>query len=315
MFLDYPRYEYMLASSQVALVMLAMGATLSLDDFIGIFRRPRSFLAGGVLQLVGVPLLALVFIRLFRLEPGVAVGLIVVAAMPGGSMSNLFTFLAKGNVALSIALTACATLGSLVSIPLILALFASEHMPAGFALPIDRVVGEVFLFLLLPLVAGYGFAQVARPYRGKLSRWAMRFALVLLAAMVVGSLGSGRIDPHAYGWRVPTAIILFCVVAQQLSMIPFRFLGWPSPDRIAVGMEVTVRNVNLALLVKASLFPAAAILTSGAEGVSSTAIADGVLFVVLYYGAVSLVASVPVMVIHRRMLRRRMFATQVDPVA
>ena len=86
------------------------------------------------------------------------------------------------------------------------------------------------------------------------------------------------------------AILVFCVGAMQLSMLPFRLLRWSTADCVAVGIEVTMRNINLALLLKALLFPPR----------QSDAVADGVLFVVLYYGGTALVAGVPLAWRYRR---------------
>jgi BASS family bile acid:Na+ symporter len=114
--------------------------------------------------------------------------------------------------------------------------------------------------------------------------------LVFVAVMVAGSLISGRIEPAAYGWTVPLAILIFCVGAMQLSMLPFRLFRWSKPDAVAVGIEVTMRNINLALLLKALLFP------------GKDAVANGVLFVVLYYGGTAMLAGLPLALRYRRNL-------------
>ena len=119
----------------------------------------------------------------------------------------------------------------------------------------------------------------------------MRVGLVFVAGMIVGSLGSGRIRPDSLGWAVPAAIILFCVASQQLSMVPFYVCGWPRADRMAVGIEATMRNMNLALLLKARLFP------------EPDALGNGVLFVALFYAATAMVAGVPLVLNHRRLAR------------
>src|SRR5262249_7067654 len=122
MFTHYDDFEYTLACIQLVLFMLGMGATLSPRDFMAVALRPRSLVVGAVGMLVVAPLFAIVINRAMDLPPGIAVGLILVAAMPGGQMSKLFTYLARGNVALSITLTAAGTLASLVTVPLLLEL-------------------------------------------------------------------------------------------------------------------------------------------------------------------------------------------------
>lgn len=282
MFDSYPYYEYLLARIQLVLFMMGMGATLTAADFVGIVRRPRFLVIGAVAQFLLAPLLAVLIERLFGLEPGIAVGLIMVAVMPGGTLSKVFTYVGRGNVALSITLTAFGTLASLVTVPVVLRLLAAGYIASDFAMPVLEVLRDLVLYLLVPLCAGMGISRLAPEGRRRFSKWCIRLGFVSVVFMVVGSLASGRIHPAEYGWRTPLAIIVFCLAAQQASMLPFRLLGWSRPDCLAVGMEVTMRNLNLALLLKALLFPA----EKGADP-----IADGVLFVILDYAAVALIAG------------------------
>src|SRR5436190_1050926 len=167
----YDQFEYLLACIQLVLFMLGMGATLSPRDFVAVALRPRSFLVGAFGQLVLAPVLAVVINRAMDLPPGIAVGLILVAAMPGGQMSKLFTYLARGNVALSIALTASGTLASLVTVPLLLELLAEDYLQSGdFEMPTALVVRDVTLYLLLPLVGGMAVGG-RWPQRGSLMPW------------------------------------------------------------------------------------------------------------------------------------------------
>jgi BASS family bile acid:Na+ symporter len=218
--------------------------------------------------------------------------MILVAAMPGGQMSKLFTYLAHGNVALSITLSAVGSLGSLVTVPLLLELLAEDYLrDTNFAMPVAWVVRDVALYLLLPLVIGMACGHFWPGRQAGFSKACIRTGLVFVAIMIAGSLLSGRIEPASYGWTAPLAILILCVGAMQLSMLPFRLLGWSKPDAVAVGIEVTMRNINLALLLKALLFP------------GKDAVANGVLFVVLYYGGTALLAGLPLALRYRRNLR------------
>jgi BASS family bile acid:Na+ symporter len=290
MFEHYSDYEYSLAQIQLVLFMLGMGATLSPGDFVQVALRPWSLLAGALGQFLMTPLLAVLLNRWWDLEAGIAVGLILVAALPGGQMSKLFTYLARGNVALSITLTAGGTLASLATVPLLLELLAEDYLRHNnFAMPVGFVVRDVALYLLLPLLGGMAVSRFAPRRRRLFSKTCIRVGLVFVVLMVTGSIASGRIQPAAYGWKVPLAIIVFCVAGMQLSMLPFRLLGWSKRDAVAVGIEVTMRNINLALLLKALLFP------------SADAVGNGVLFVVLYYGATAMVAGLPLALRYRRL--------------
>src|SRR5262245_34967798 len=117
--------------SQLILFMTGMGATLRPADFTRIVREPRSLLAALACQYGLVPLLAVGLNHLLvpRDQPGFAIGLILIAAMPGGAMSKFFTYLGRGNLALSATLTAGTTLASLVTVPLLLRLLAVGYIP------------------------------------------------------------------------------------------------------------------------------------------------------------------------------------------
>ena len=294
MFDLYPQYEEWFARVQLICFMLGLGVTLTIDDFLQVFRKPRSFLFGLVGQVCVVPLVAVALNHLFDLEPRFAVGMILVAAMPGGGLSKMFTFLGRGNAPLSITLTAVTTLATLATVPLTLHLLASEYVP-DFEMPVALILLDVVVFLLLPVVVGMALRARWPGFAAPLGKWAIRIGFVFIAAMIVGALGSGRIRPAEYGMRVPLAIILFCLLGQQLNMVPFYVLRLPRADRMAVGIEVTMRNMNLALLLNASLFP---------EDGANAAIGGGALFVILFYAATAMICGIPLVLNHRRLARR-----------
>lgn len=292
MFEAYIHYEYYFAAAQLALAMLGMGATTHVRDFIDVFRQPRGFLVGTVVQLVGAPLVALLLNWLLDPPLGLALGLILLAAVPGGTISNVLTYLARGNVPLSISLTAVTTLGCLLFTPMILRLLTASHLPADFRMPVGDVAFDISFVLLLPLAVGMVVGTTMPNLRGPFSTWCVRGSLLVIGFIIVGSAGAGRIDPTTFGWTGPVLIVLFAFAIQQVSNLAVLSSGLKRPDLVAIGIEVTVRNTNLALLIKASMFPAVV-------GVVDP-VADGVLFVVLLYGGVALPVAAPLFMIGRR---------------
>ena len=150
----YVEYEYWFAAFQLVMAMLGMGATLTARDFRDVVREPRAVTLGLVVQLVLVPLAALLFLRAFGIQGGLAIGIALVAAIPGGTTSNIFTYFARGNAALSISVTGLTTLACLVTTPLILTLLISDSLPADCRMPTGQIMGEIGLTLLLPLGVG-----------------------------------------------------------------------------------------------------------------------------------------------------------------
>lgn len=294
MFTFYSAYEEHFAQVQLTLFMLGMGATLSVGDFAEVLRRPRSLAVALAGQLLISPLVALAVSWLFGLTAGIALGLVLVAAMPGGATAKAFVVLARGSAPLAIALTAISTLAAVVTVPLTLQLCAQKYVPADIEMPTARIVRDIACFVFAPLAAGMYLGALAPRHRKALSRWLIRAGFLVVLAMVVCALGSQRIRPGDRGLVVPVAIVAFALLCMQLVMLPFRALRWPRADTVSAGMEVTMRNVNLALLLKAGLFPDRDSDTLGAE----------VMFVVLFYAGAAFFLGLPLALNFRRMARR-----------
>ncbi|MBM4070962.1 MAG: hypothetical protein FJ271_18735 [Planctomycetes bacterium] len=295
MFENYVDYERLLARIQLVLFMLGMGATLEMSDFGRILRRPAVLIYGLSYHFIVPPILAVLIGWLLGLEPGIAIGLILVSLLPGGVVSKVFSLLGHGNVALNITLTFFTSFAALFTVPALLRLLAMDYVPADFHVPLSDVVPDVSIFMLLPLTAGMFWSHRSPANRMKVARICCGFGWFFVILMVIGSLGSGRIHPATYGWLAPFAIILFCVLAQQISMVPCYYFAWPRADRLAIGIELTMRNMNLALLLNVLLFPA----NRGLDD-----IADGSLFVILFYAAVAMGAGLPLALNHLRLARR-----------
>jgi BASS family bile acid:Na+ symporter len=280
MFEFYLRHEYWFAATQLTLAMLGMGATLRLRDFLMVFTRPTALLIGLAVQLLLVPLVAWWLIAYFDPSAGVAVGIALCAAIPGGTMSNVFTFLGRGNVPLSIAITAVTTLGCLVTTPLILGLLIAQFMPAGFSMPAAQIASELTLTLLLPLVLGMLVLAWLPAHAGRISRWSIRASIFVIILIVIGASGADRIDIRALAATDLLALGMLVGLLASLSWLVPLLLRRPGPDCTAINIETTVRNGNLGLLIKASMFPAVV-------GVADP-VGDTVLLVVLLYGGFAL---------------------------
>ena len=288
----YLRYEYGFAATQLSLAMLGMGATLTPRDFVQVFLAPKALSIGLTLQMMVVPLVALAFIHAMPLDPGLAVGLALCAAIPGGTISNIFTYLANGHIALSIALTAVATIACLVTTPIVLGLLITEYMPAGFVMPAGQIAMEIAIFLLLPLLLGMGVLKYLPGQAERISKWGIRGSLFVIALIVIGAAGAGRLDVEAFGLPNMGIVLLFIIVLTVVAGLIPMWLRFSMRDVAAINIEIAVRNTNLGLLIKASLFPAVV----GKED----PVGDFVLFTVLLYGALQLLVGAALITRYRK---------------
>jgi len=279
----YVANEYWFAVFQLVLAMLGMGATLTLKDFRDLVNEPRPVTLGIFVQLVLVPLATLLFLRALGIEGGVAIGLAVLAAVPGGTVSNIFTFFARGNTALSICITGITTLACLLTTPLILALLITEYMPADFQMPRARIVTEIALTLLLPLALGMLYLYLYPATARTLSKWSIRGSLLGLLFIVVGSLAAGRINPEQFGLYNIAVVHGYALALIAVAVLAPRLLGLSRRDSTAIEIEVIVRNIGLAVMIKASMFPA----TTG----PAAQVGDMVLFTLIIYGGFQLLVG------------------------
>lgn len=247
--------EAVLVPIQLFLAMLGMGATLTVSDFLKVFAQPKGLAVGLGIQWLAVPALAAAFIALFSLSPGWAVGLVLVAAVPGGATSNLFTFLGRGNVPLSIAVTLVTTLACIGVIPLVLGILAAPYLPEGFAFPTLRILRDIALYLLLPLAIGMVIRRFAASRSESLSKWSIRGSVLAILTIAVSSLGSGRIELQAYGWGPPLVVVGFLLTLTILMPLLVRLAGHDDRDATAIGIEAVVRNVGIGLLLLRFFFP------------------------------------------------------------
>lgn len=296
MFADFTQYEFYVTSALCVLALFGMGTTLTGQAFRGVAERPRCLVLILVSQLVLGPLVAVGLSELLHLPPGISVGLLLITALPGGLFSNIFTLYAKASIALSVSATAVCTLGSMVTTTLVLETFGGHHFPDDFQMPAGQLVFDISVNLLLPLIVGMSLRR-HYPYQAMaLGRWAVRGATALMGFYVVASVQAGRINLSDYAFPTHLAIILLVTIQSYGCNVLSWIFRLTVLERVTSQIEVVIRNVHLGLLLNAALFPFAS------EG--SDHIGSGVLFVLLEYGAASMIGGYAIVVVRRFDLSR-----------
>jgi BASS family bile acid:Na+ symporter len=288
----YIEYEYWFAAFQLVFAMLGMGATLTVGDFGDVLKRPKAVTIGTVMQLLFVPLVAFLFIKYAGLIGGVAVGFALIAAIPGGTTSNIFTYMAKGNSPLSISITAITTLACLLTTPFILSVLITDYLPTNFAMPTAQIVNDIALTLLLPLIVGMVILRLLPSQADAISKWSIRASLFGIVLIVVGSSMAGRLDTEAFGSHNVMLVFAFVIALTIVGWLVPKLMALTKQDTVAIQMEVVVRNVNLGVLIKASMFP----VILGADNT----VGDMVLFTILLYGAVQMILAAIIIFYHRK---------------
>jgi BASS family bile acid:Na+ symporter len=284
---------YWTAATQLVLAMAGMGATLTLEQFHEIARRPHPIALVLILQYVVLTGLAALCGWAYSWPAGVAIGLVLMNAVPSGALTNVYTYLGLGNVTLSIVMTCASTAVCFVATPLALEWFASAELPDGFTMPVNETIIPIIFFLLLPVSAGALVAYYLPEWKRAFARWMVRASLLPLAIYIVGSLTSGRIDVMEHGLRVPALLCVFITATIIFANGLCKRIGFDSSDSFTIAIEAGMRNGNLAFALIETFFP------------DRNPTNDGVRFVALFWaGATMVIAGVAVIRRRWRLARR-----------
>lgn len=266
----------------IAIIMVGIGLTLTVEDFRREARRPRGAVVGLMAQLALMPALGFAVAALLDLPPAIAVGIVVTAACPGGTTSNLIAYLARANVALSIALTVLASVATIATLPLVVDLALRWQPTIGDAavrVPVGRTVALLVGIVLLPVAIGMAVRRRAPRRAVALERLVSAVGAVVLVALVVGIAVSVRDELGALLADAGPASILLNVGGLAIGFGVAAAAGLPIADRLTTAVELGVKNSTLGILI--------AVTVIGSEAV---AVAPAVYGVVMYLSGAVLVA-------------------------
>lgn len=240
----------------LGIIMFGMGLTLSLEDFKGIVKAPKSVLIGVFAQYTMMPLLAFSLANLFQLPPEIAVGVILVGCCPGGTASNVITFLAKGNTALSVTITTVSTLLAPFLTPALTLLFASKWLPVS--------AGDMFLSIVQIILIPIALGIVVQIFFHKQVEQSVK-VLPLISVIGIVAAASAVVAVNTdniarTGLLIFSVVILHNVLGLLLGFLLAKVLRLDFRDQKAVSIEVGMQNSGLgSALALAHFAPIAAV--------------------------------------------------------
>ena len=240
----------------LAVIMLALGLGLTFDDFARVVRRPRDFAVGAVSQLVLLPAVAFALASLWPMAPELALGLMIIAAAPGGVTSNILTAFARGDVALSISLTAVISLASVVTIPIIVVLAYGRFMgeQAGTEVSVASAALSVFLIVAVPVLIGLIVRRFAEDFARRVEPAARTVSAILFVLVLAGAIYQGRADIVPYFAQAGLVTLVLNLAMMVLAWLLARAFASGPRQRIAIAIECGLQNGTLAIAVAVLLF-------------------------------------------------------------
>ncbi|HWB81454.1 MAG TPA: hypothetical protein VG755_41115 [Nannocystaceae bacterium] len=246
--------EKALLAILLLVLMFGMGAGLTAENFRAVARRPFAPLLGLASQFGWMPLIAFVLAKALALPDDLAISLLVVGCVPGGTTSNLFTMYAKSDVALSVSMTAISTIAAVVLMPLVLGLYGSQFTSTSFAIPHGNIVATLAL-MLVPLASGM-WLRARSPARAALAeRVGSLSGIAVLALLIVTGVTSNLSQLANTASTIFIAAAGVGIFGFGLGYLGAAIAGLPIAQRRAIAFETGIQNSPLALGIIIATFP------------------------------------------------------------
>ena len=240
----------------LAFIMFALGLGLTGADFLRVLKQPKDFFVGAISQVLLLPIIAFVLVKLWPISPELAIGVMIIAAAPGGVTSNILTSFARGDVALSISLTAIISLLSVITVPFIvvssLNLLGSENISKDISLL--SMALKMFLIVTVPVILGMLFRKFASNAAIKFESIAKKISAVLFIIVLLGAILAERANVVAYFAQAGLITLVLNVAMMFVAFYVAQLLGTGLAQKKCIAIECGLQNGTLAIFVATSLF-------------------------------------------------------------
>lgn len=243
----------------LAVIMFGVALELTVKDFKQILKKPKSTIIGVVSQFFVLPLITFLMILLFEPHPSFALGMMMIAACPGGNISNFFSLLARANTALSVSLTAVATLLSIILTPFNFAFWASMYGPTNAILTevhleLSQVFQIIILILGIPLILGMALRHYKDELAQKISPYIKVFGIIFFAGFVVIAFSMNFDNFLDYVHLVIILVFFHNALALMSGYGLGKIFKLPKKDRKSISIETGIQNSGLGLILIFNFF-------------------------------------------------------------
>ena len=240
----------------LAFIMFVLGLGLTGGDFLRVIKQPRDFFVGSFSQIILLPIIAFILVKIWPIAPELAIGVMIIAAVPGGVTSNLLTSFAKGDVALSISLTAIISLLCVITIPFIV--LTSAELLGGSNIIQDislfSMSRDMFLIVTVPVILGMLLRKFSSGVALKLEPIAKKVSIVLFILVLLGAIVAERENVISYFAQAGLITLVLNVVMMIVAYSVAQFFASGTKQKKCITIECGLQNGTLAIFVAISIF-------------------------------------------------------------
>ena len=245
-----------IAPIALALIMLALGLGLTVQDFLRVIKQPKDFIVGLICQLILLPIIAFILIKIFNTPLELALGVMIIAAAPGGVTSNVLTKFANGDVALSVSLTAIISLISIISVPFIVFMSADLLEISNISKEISMIgiSMKMFLVVTLPVLLGMVIRKFATNFITSRTLMIQRISIILFAIVFAAIWVEEWENIMSYIAQAGVITLVLNIVMMITGYYVAKFLASGVAQRKCISLECGLQNGTLAVFVASQLF-------------------------------------------------------------
>jgi len=240
----------------LAFIMFALGLGLTSADFLRVVKQPKDFFVGALSQIILLPVIAFCLVKIWPISPELAIGVMIIAAAPGGVTSNILTSFAKGDVALSISLTAIISLLSVITVPFIivtsLSLLDSNAVSQNISLTSMAI--SMFLIVTVPVILGMLFRRFASNAAIKFESVAKKISIVLFIIVLLGAILAEKDNIVSYFADAGLITLALNVIMMIVAFYVAQLLATGNEQKKCIAIECGLQNGTLAIFVGTTLF-------------------------------------------------------------
>ena len=240
----------------LAFIMFALGLGLTGSDFLRVTKQPKDFFVGAISQIILLPIIAFILVKIWPISTELAIGVMIIAAAPGGVTSNILTSFAKGDVALSISLTAIISLLCVVTVPFVIVtslnLLGLENTTQNISLTI--MATNMFLIVTVPVIIGTIFRKLLSNSATKFEPIAKKISMVLFIIVLLGAILAEKDNIVSYFASAGLITLVLNIVMMIVAFYLAQLLGTGSAQKKCISIECGLQNGTLAIFVGTTLF-------------------------------------------------------------
>jgi BASS family bile acid:Na+ symporter len=236
--------------------MFALGLGLTGADFLRVLKQPKDFLVGAISQIILLPIVAFILIKIWPISPELAIGVMIIAAAPGGVTSNILTSFAKGDVALSISLTAIISLLSVITVPFIIitSLNILDLNNVSQNISLTNMALSMFLIVTLPVILGMIIKKILSNFALSFEPIAKKISIFLFVLVLIGAILAERNNVIAYFAQAGLITLVLNVIMMIVAFYAAQLLGSGVAQKKCIAIECGLQNGTLAIFVATTLF-------------------------------------------------------------